>query len=122
MASSINDWRAREWGERLERYRESGATVSMFCRQEDVSVASFYLWRKKLGENSRHRQKAKAREPVFAPIRLVSSPTMPLVTVQLPGGTRLEIPMSDSDAYERTIKVLVSVDAERTLTPPAEEA
>jgi len=122
MAASMIGWRAREWRERLERYRVSGITVSMFCRRESVSEASFYLWRKKLGVKTKRQSDTKARQPVFAPIRLVSSPsvTVPLVTVQLPGGTRFEIPMSDSAEFERTIKALAAADAQRMVTPPSE--
>ena len=33
----------REWSSRLERYRRSGSTLAQFCRDEQVSVASFYV-------------------------------------------------------------------------------
>lgn len=124
MSRTIRGWRAREWRERLERYRQADLTVSMFCLREGVSEASFYLWRKKLGQTLRHRPEARSNEPVFAPIRLVASPgaTTPLVTVQLPGGTRLEIPLSDSDAFERAIRILASADSQRTTPSLSEDA
>jgi hypothetical protein len=124
MAAAVIGWRAREWRDRLERFPHSGMTVSTFCLRESVSEASFYSWRRKLGETSRYRPEAKPREPVFAPIRLVTSPGVPepLVSVQLPGGTRFEIPMSDSVAFERTILALASADAQRTTTPLSEDS
>lgn len=124
MAAAVIGWRASEWRDRLERYRQSGMTVSTFCVREGVSEASFYSWRKKLGESSRHRPQANRCESVFAPIRLVASPGVaePLVSVQLPGGTRFEIPMSDSVAFERTILALASADAQRTTTPLSEDS
>ena len=124
MAATVIGWRAREWEDRLERYRQSGLTVTMFCLQEGVSEASFYSWRKKLGETAKPRRQAKPREPVFAPIRLVAPPGVaaPLVSVQLPGGTRFEIPMCDSVAFERTILALASADAQRTVTPLSEDS
>ena len=36
------------WRERLLRYAASSQTVAAFCRSESISVASFYLWRKRL--------------------------------------------------------------------------
>ena len=38
----------REWSTRLERYRRSGTTLAKFCREEQVSVPSFYYWRDRL--------------------------------------------------------------------------
>jgi hypothetical protein len=38
----------REWSTRLDRYRRSGVTLAQFCRDEQVSVPSFYYWRDRL--------------------------------------------------------------------------
>ena len=38
----------REWSSRLERYRRSGSTLAQFCRDEQVSVPSFYYWRNRI--------------------------------------------------------------------------
>lgn len=38
----------REWSSRLDRYRRSGMTLAQFCRDEQVSVPSFYYWRNRL--------------------------------------------------------------------------
>jgi hypothetical protein len=35
------------WRERLLRYAASSQTVAAFCRSESISIASFYLWRKR---------------------------------------------------------------------------
>ena len=39
--------RSSLWRERLTRYAVSSQTVAAFCRSESISVASFYLWRKR---------------------------------------------------------------------------
>lgn len=124
MTSMAVGWRARGWEARLGRYRDSGMTISEFCLRERVSTASFYQWRKRLCKNSTPRRGNPPSSPVFSPVRLVTSPSggLPLVTVELPGGTRLEIPMSDSEAFERAIQVLVSSDADRTMAPRPGEA
>ena len=36
------------WTQRLQRYRLSGQTVVEFCRDEEVSQAAFYYWKKRL--------------------------------------------------------------------------
>jgi hypothetical protein len=113
-----------EWRGRFARCAMSELTIAEFCLVEGVSVSSFYHWRKKLARKSDDRQNANAYQPVFAPVRLVtsSSVSMPLVSVQLPGGTRLEIPMSNSEIFERTIQLLISADDRRAVTPRSEDA
>ena len=39
--------RSTLWQERLLRYAASSQTVAAFCRSESISIASFYLWRKR---------------------------------------------------------------------------
>ena len=36
------------WTDRLRRFTTAGLTVVQFCQQEQVSVPSFYQWRKRL--------------------------------------------------------------------------
>ena len=98
--------RAAEWRQRIERFQVAGTTVAKFCRSEGVSVPSFYQWRKKFAAEQQVQ-----RSVDFAPVRLVNSVN---VTVHLLGGTRLEIPMSDSRALELAIQTVVKADAERS--------
>lgn len=37
-----------DWKRRVKRYEQSNQTISRFCFNERVSVASFFLWRKKV--------------------------------------------------------------------------
>jgi len=48
MGRAIDGVKGREWEERLRRYADSQLTVGEFCVWEGVSVAAFYVWRKKL--------------------------------------------------------------------------
>ena len=117
---------ASKWRERLARYqagRAWGTTIAKFCRQEGVSTSAFYLWQRKLSETQRKlggTQRKPGRAPRrpeaiadrrgdFAAVRLIGTSN---VVAQLPGGTRLEIPMSDSDVFERAIRALMRVDAQ----------
>jgi hypothetical protein len=55
------------WRFVLSEQSGSGQSVREFCRQEDVSEASFYQWRKKLGLTP------KPASPEFLPIKVVPS-------------------------------------------------
>ncbi|MEY4185751.1 MAG: hypothetical protein RIT02_785 [Planctomycetota bacterium] len=58
MGRAIEGVKGREWEERLRRYADSQLTVGEFCVREGVSVAAFYMWRKKLGGGQRGRRTA----------------------------------------------------------------
>ena len=47
-----------QWRQRIERQGESGLSIAEFCRRENVSAHSFYVWRRNL-----QRAAAKRREP-----------------------------------------------------------
>ena len=55
MARSGRRWRRRtpeQWQALLERQAASGQSFEAFCRRESVTTASFYRWRKQLGDQS----------------------------------------------------------------------
>jgi hypothetical protein len=56
MGRASDGVKGREWEERLRRYADSQLTVGDFCVWEGVSVAAFYVWRKKLGGGQRGRR------------------------------------------------------------------
>lgn len=51
MAS--NATKIRDWTMRFERFRRSNKTVSLFCRDEQVSLQAFYYWRDRVQATSR---------------------------------------------------------------------
>jgi transposase-like protein len=103
MAGSVRAGKRREWQQRLARFEQAQQSVAEFCRQEGVSAPSFYQWRKRLAE----RPQAAAS---FRPVRLVPAAG---VTVQLPGGTQLEVPTSDRRALRLVLQTLARADARR---------
>jgi hypothetical protein len=56
MGRSIDGVKGREWEERLRRYADSQLTVGEFYVWEGVSVAAFYVWRKKLTDGNLRRR------------------------------------------------------------------
>ena len=118
MSQRVDSGKCAEWRQRLARFRRSGQAVTAFCREEGVSIPSFYQWRKRLRsaeaieEPARHAS-VVARPTVpavaeFTPVRLVGSAA---VLVQLPSGTQLQIPTADPQALVLAIRTLVQADA-----------
>ena len=106
MAGSLDSQKVLEWRRRMMRFHEGRQTVAEFCRTEGVSAPSFYQWRKRLVQRGRVAEEASG----FRPVRLVGSAG---VAVHLPGGTRLEVPISDPQALRLVIDTLAHADAER---------
>jgi hypothetical protein len=101
------DLKVSEWRRRMERFRESGQSVSTFCRAERVSAPSFYQWRKRL---ERFLPDSSLTQAGFVPVRVVAAAG---IVVQLPGGTQLQIPAGDVPTIQAAIEALVRADAER---------
>ena len=48
MARPVDYQKVRAWRRLMARFETSGQSVARFCRQEGVSIASFYYSRKRL--------------------------------------------------------------------------
>lgn len=48
MAREVNQALWDQWRQRMEKQRASNMTVAAFCRQEGVSQATFYTWKRRL--------------------------------------------------------------------------
>ena len=89
------------WRRRLERFQQARLSVAKFCRQEGVSVPSFYQWRKRLGVAATQTQRQrKSAEPVeFLPVTLRAAS----VELRLPNGVRVQLPAGDDEALRVAI-------------------
>ena len=110
MGRAIDGVKGREWEERLRRYADSQLTVGEFCVWEGVSVAAFYVWRKKLAGGKPGRRTAGS--PVTAEVVSRSSGPLsresflpvsvaerPIVTADVPApavGTPVRTGLGDS--------------------------
>lgn len=76
----------RRWRDLVGQCAASGLSVREFCRRERVTEASFYAWRRTIGERDeacRPRRKA----PAFVPVVVTSArPRETGVALELPGG------------------------------------
>jgi transposase-like protein len=113
MARGSDGERVAVWQKRVRRYSRSGLTVAAFCAQEEVSVASFYYWRRKFGAKQRPAGATRqvAAGPVFRPVAVVSaSPTMSL---RFPHGTQVEVGTSDLNVIRAVVSELVRADQDQ---------
>jgi hypothetical protein len=110
--------KAVDWRRRVRRFGRSGMTVVRFCKQEGVSTASFYRWRNRLAEWGRRTRNADARTaattgvehgPLFQPVRVTGAETP--ISIQLPGGARVEVPAENLDAVRAVLGELLRHDA-----------
>lgn len=114
MARTVDVKRWAAWRRRLERFGRSGLPVSRFCAAEGVSVASFYVWRKRVAAariHSAQPQAATGSGQAFAPVTLLGAGAM---TVELPGGTRLQIPTGNVAVLRAAVEALAAADGRRS--------
>ena len=118
MALSSDSPKAVAWRRRVRRFGRSGMTVVRFCEEEGVSTASFYRWRNRLAGQGLPRRNADARRtattggeetPVFQPVRVRRAETA--ISIQLPGGVRVEVPAENLDAVRAVLGELLRQDA-----------
>jgi hypothetical protein len=110
MARTLSDRKAQEWQQRFIRFEKSCLTINEFCRQEGFSPQSFYLWRKRLARSGGRKPSAVEAPATFRPVRLLPTGG---VSVQLPGGTQLVVPMADAESLRLVIDTVARIDADR---------
>ena len=118
MARSSDSPKAIAWRRRVRRFERSGQTVVRFCKQEGVSTASFYRWRNRLGNRKPPARESDARTaattgveqtPVFQAVRVTGAEAP--ISIQLPGGARVEVPAENLDAVRAVLGELLRHDA-----------
>ena len=118
MARSSDSSKVVVWRRRVGRFGRSGMTVVRFCAEEGVSTASFYRWRNRLAEQGLPTPNGEARRsvttgveqtPLFQPLRVRRAETP--ISIQLPGGVRVEVPAGNLDAVRAVLGELLRRDA-----------
>ena len=86
-----------EWKNRVEEQRQSGQSISAWCRQEGLSKDQFYYWRKRLSDEG-----GAVTEGSFVRIDKVEP-----VELVLGGKVSLRIPANfDGVSLKRLLEVL----------------
>lgn len=102
MATSVTGkaaQRAQQWRERIARQASSGMSVAAFCRQEGMSVPTFYEWRRRLRQPDDRAGAGRATPPLFLDLGAVPAAEaaslapggMLSIRLELPGGVALTI-------------------------------
>ena len=109
MARSSDPAKAAQWRKRFQRFGSSNTSVARFCRREEVSVASFYHWRKKLAApaDTPPAGQRPSRPCAFKPLSITATTTSPTIAVHLPGGARLEVPSGDYQTVRVVVRELI---------------
>jgi len=125
MAKRLSERRSEKlafWRLALETWRAGGKTVREFCRDEGLSEASFYAWRKRLadvdGKASGSRSSspacpeppaATAGEP-FISLGMLSTSPCEAMEVVLDDRPTIRIrPGFDRDTFRRVVSVLAEL-------------
>ena len=109
------------WHLVIESYQASGLTVKDFCRQEGLSISSYYLWRKKLannggssrgvrkrGSDSQPGKSARANKAqAFLEVAALNNNNPSSLTISFPGDISISAaPGCDVELFCHAIKVL----------------
>jgi putative transposase len=109
MERPIGSPRAGYWQALIDQQHLSGLSVKQFCLEQNVSVASFYQWRRRL--TTQALIPAPVSTPAMFPVRLVPTPRQSSspVAVQIltPNGYSLRIDANTCPEQLRTILAAV---------------
>jgi len=107
MSQRLDSKEIGKWRKRLQRFSSTDLGVAKFCTDEGVSVPSFYYWRRKLGQKA-SGQRSVARRGAFRPVAVI--PMVHTVSIQLAGGTRLDVRAEHLDAVRTVVAELIRAD------------
>ncbi|MCE9565297.1 MAG: transposase [Planctomycetes bacterium] len=103
----MSDSKRQEWIARLKRFQEQTTSVQAFCRSEGVSSASFYLWRRRLAQESGETPLSNSFVPLTIAHLSTPAPTTS-VEVAFPSGIVFRLP-----ADEQSLRTLFALAREQ---------
>lgn len=73
MQKQSSSSRAEFWRQVVVRQRASGLSIYRFCRKEGLAAATFFTWKRRLGQKAGGMGRHGRPEPVvnFAPVQVV---------------------------------------------------
>lgn len=122
MKRGLKSVKSQQWVDRLQRFQVLGQTAVDFCRDEGISLPSFYQWKRKLGQPVQPQQLSrtqrqfgsrgpnkKAGRALFRAVNLTGVDGMSSasgVVVRMPSGIAIELGRCP-DTIERVIDQLL---------------
>ncbi len=123
MTRQVNSVLWDEWRQRLKRQRESGLSITAFCRGENLSAHTFHAWRRKLQPvrqvrgiaAARQGRAASPRSTGFLQLPLAAGPQSPWIELALADGTVVRVPQQNITAVLAVLRVLRGESRDMTL-------
>ncbi len=101
-----NNEKRQFWRMAIETWRDSGMSVSKFCRAEGLAEGTFYNWRKKLADGQPQTSKQAARNPSAFIQVAIPRGNHALLELVLSSGNTLRI---SSGADNKTLSSVLSI-------------
>ncbi len=86
----------QRWEKLIEQFLASGLSGTEFCRQNNIKLASFYSWKKKLAKHEKPSD--------FAQLKVVRDVK---VEIAFPNGAVLQMPFGDERALRQVVSMLM---------------
>ena len=126
MARQVNSVLWNQWRQRLERQRESGQSITAFCRGENLSPHTFHAWRRKLrparqvrgvatGRQGQASSTESPRSTGFLQLPFTAGPQSPWIELALADGTVVRVPQQNITAVLAVLRVLRGESRDMTL-------
>ena len=126
MTRQVNSALWNEWRQRLKSQRESGLSITAFCRGENLSPHTFHAWRRKLrparqvrgvatGRQGQASSTESPRSTGFLQLALAAGPQSPWIELALADGTVVRVPQQNITAVLAVLRVLRGESRDMTL-------
>lgn len=102
----------RGWRDLVKRQAASGLSVRAFCQREGLSQASFYGWRRTIGQRdgTQRTLSPSTQSPSFVPIVVTGGPRRETgFVIELIGGRVLRLP--EAIATQRLAELVLTLEA-----------
>jgi len=74
MAKQTRASRREYWQQVVQRQKTSGLSIQGFCRREQLAMATFYAWNRRLGQERGGPHPIERPAIGFAPVRIMAEP------------------------------------------------
>jgi len=103
MARPANPKVVQLWKDRFAQLTKSQLTIHQFCQSIGCSVASYYHWKRKLQGSAAESKTVPHSKPGFIPVT-IRQDVARIVNVELPGGTKVHLPVDAIEALRLIIE------------------